>query len=107
MDGVKYVRALRRRVCCLSFEGPHGNIARSMAHFLAGGKGAEVWVVSGFFLGREKLVGFFDVAAREGLDVREVFEQNAVGEGRAWMVDRAWRMGERLWNKGEILGESK
>ena len=66
----------------------HENIARSMAHFLAKSREAEVWVVSGFFLGREKLARFFDVAGVEGLDVREVFEQNAVGSRREWVVDR-------------------
>lgn len=73
---------------CLWLPEQHENIARSMAHFLEKSEKAEVWVVSGFFLRRKKLAGFFDIARREGLDVREVFEQNAVGDRREWMVDR-------------------
>ena len=38
---------------CLWLSEQHENIARSMAHFLAESEDAEVWVVSGFFLGRE------------------------------------------------------
>ncbi len=67
------------------------------------GEGAEVWVVSGFFLGRESLVGFLNVAAREGLDVREVFEQNAVGERRAWMVDGGMEDGREVVEQGWLL----
>ena len=73
---------------CLWRPEQHENIARSMAHFLAKSGEAEVWVVSGFFLGREKLARFFDVAGVEGLGVRAVFEQNAVGSRREWVVDR-------------------
>lgn len=88
---------------CLWLPEQHESIAKSMAHFLEKGEEAEVWVVSGFFLGREKLAGFFDIARGEGLNVREVFEQNAAGDRRGWMVDRGVEDGEEIIEQGWLL----
>lgn len=88
---------------CLWLPEQHENIAKSMAHFLAKTDNAEVWVVSGFFLGREKLARFFDIARREGLQVSEVFEQNAVGDRREWMVDRGIEDEKELQEQGWLL----
>ncbi|CAF9931191.1 hypothetical protein IMSHALPRED_008556 [Imshaugia aleurites] len=88
---------------CLWLPEQHESIARSMAQFLAKGREAEVWVVSGFFLGREKLARFFAIARAEGLDVREVFEQNAVGDRREWMVDRGLEDVKETVEQGWLL----
>jgi nicotinamide N-methyltransferase len=72
---------------CLWLEEQHVNIARSMAHFLKQDPDAVVYVVSGFFLGREKLEDFFQVAFEEGLNVLSMFEQDALGERRDCYVD--------------------
>ena len=88
---------------CLWLSEQHENIARSMAHFLAESEDAEVWVVSGFFLGREKLAGFFDIARREGLVVREVFEQNGVGDRREWIVERTEEDEKEVFEQGWLL----
>lgn len=88
---------------CLWLSEQHGNIARSMAHFLAESEDAEVWVVSGFFLGREKLAGFFTIARREGLVVREVFEQSGVGARREWTVDRTVEDEKEIFEQGWLL----
>ena len=88
---------------CLWLPEQHENIARSMAHFLARNEKAEVWAVSGFFLGRKRLAEFFDIASREGLDVREVFEQNAVGGRREWIVDRGVEDGKETVEQGWLL----
>lgn len=88
---------------CLWRDEQHGNIARSMRHFLKDSADAEVWVVSGFFLGREKLAGFFEVAGREGLVVREVFEQNGMGERREWSVERRGEEDKEIVEQGWLL----
>ena len=44
--------------CRLWLPEQDGKTARSMARSLERSEKAEVWVVSGFFLGREKLAGF-------------------------------------------------
>lgn len=88
---------------CLWLSEQHGNIAKSMAHFLKESEDAEVWVVSGFFLGRERLAGFFDVAGREGLFVREIFEQNGVGDRREWVVDGRVEDEKEIFEQGWLL----
>ncbi len=40
--------------------------------------------MAGFHTGREKLVDFFDVAKREGLEMAEIFEQDVEGVKREW-----------------------
>lgn len=72
---------------CLWLDEQHVNIARSMAHFLKNDPDAVIYVVSGFFLGREKLEDFFQVAFEEGLSVITMFEQDALGERRDCYVD--------------------
>jgi EEF1A N-terminal glycine/lysine methyltransferase len=72
---------------CLFFEDQHVNIARSMAHFLKKDLDATVYIVSGFFLGRQKLETFFQVAFVEGLSVITMFERDALGETRDCYVD--------------------
>lgn len=88
---------------CLWLPEQHQNIARSMKYFLTGNEKAEVWAVSGFFLGRERLAEFFDISSREGLNVRDVFEQNAVGDRREWMADRGWEDGKDIMEQGWLL----
>ena len=88
---------------CLWLAEQHENIAKSMTHFLAKSENAEVWIVSGFFLGRKKLAGFFDIARKFGLSVREVFEQNAVGVRREWMVDRQSEDEKDIVEQGWLL----
>lgn len=88
---------------CLWLPEQHKNIAASMAHFLAKSEKAEIWAVSGFFLGREKLARFFDIALGKGLDVKEVFEQNAVGARRGWMVNRGVEHEKDTLEQGWLL----
>lgn len=88
---------------CLWLPEQHQNIATSMAHFLAKDERAEVWAVSGFFLGREKLARFFEIAKGQGLDVKELFEQNAVGNRRQWLVDRGLEDETKTLEQGWLL----
>ena len=66
----------------------HENLVRSMMHLLAVEPSGRIFVTSGFHTGRAKLANFFDVAAVEGLQVEEIYEEDAEGTRRDWMKER-------------------
>ena len=51
----------------------------------------------------EKLAGFLNIARREGLVVREVFEQNGVVDRREWIVDRTVGSEKEIFEQGWLL----
>lgn len=73
---------------CYWMPGQHLNLVRSMLHFLTLDPGGRIFVVAGFHTGRAKLAGFFDVAVEEGLEVEEIYEEDAEGARRAWEKER-------------------
>jgi len=58
---------------CLWMVGEHGELVKSLLHFLSRDEDAQVWVVAGFHTGRGKLASFSDTAVEQGLEIlREV-----------------------------------
>lgn len=74
---------------CLWMPWQHESLLKSIAWFLKGTEG-RAWVVAGFHTGREKMRGFYDGNAVEkaGLEVESLYERNAEGHEREWVVDR-------------------
>jgi len=64
--------------------GVHQELAQSMLNFLSDDASARVYAIGGFHTGRAKLAAFFDIAVEEGLEVEEIFEEDAVGTRRPW-----------------------
>jgi len=69
---------------CFWMPGVHEELAQSMLHFLSSDPSARVYAIGGFHTGRAKLAAFFDIAVEQGLEVEEIFEENAVGTRRPW-----------------------
>lgn len=44
----------------------------------------RVLVIAGFHTGRANVASFFDVAEEQGLDVEEIYEDDAEGVRREW-----------------------
>ena len=55
-----------------------------MLHFLSNEPASRVFAIGGFHTGRAKLAAFFDVAVEEGLQIEEIFEEDADGRRRPW-----------------------
>lgn len=66
----------------------HQNLARSMLHFLSDNPDSCILAIGGFHTGRAKLAMFFDVAVEEGLQVDEIYEEDADGERREWVKEK-------------------
>ena len=73
---------------CFWMPSQHLNLARSMLHFLTMDPGGRVFAVAGFHTGRAKLAAFFHVAQGEGLEIDEIFEEDADGVRRQWTSSR-------------------
>ena len=73
---------------CFWMPGQHLNLVRSMLHFLTLDPCGRVFAIAGFHTGRQKLAGFFDIAVEEGLDIEEIYEENADGVRREWRKER-------------------
>lgn len=75
---------------CLWMPWQHGNLHRSIAHFLRKTPDARCWVVAGFHTGRLKMRDFYDAnALREvGLEVDVIWERECNGEERHWDKER-------------------
>lgn len=73
---------------CLWMPWQHDNLAKSISNFLR--EDGRAWVVSGFHTGREKMKGFYDAKVLDqcGLEVEKIWERDAEGKEREWMVDR-------------------
>jgi predicted nicotinamide N-methyase len=73
---------------CFWMPGQHLNLVRSMLHFLTLDACGRVFAIAAFHTGRAKVAGFFDVAAEEGLDIEDIYEENADGMRREWLKER-------------------
>ena len=73
---------------CYWMPGQHLNLVRSMLHFLSLVEESEVFCIAGFHTGRAKLAGFFDTAVEKGLEVAEIYEEDAEGRRREWRAER-------------------
>lgn len=73
---------------CFWMPHQHSNLARSMLHFLSSDLQARVYAIAGFHTGRAKLAGFFDVAVEEGLEIEEIYEEDAEGMRREWVKEK-------------------
>jgi nicotinamide N-methyltransferase len=53
-------------------------------------EGGKAWVVAGFHTGRAKMRGFYEesVLVEAGLEIEKIWERNAEGEEREWVLDR-------------------
>jgi nicotinamide N-methyltransferase len=72
---------------CFWMPWQHENLALSMLHFLSDDEDAQVLAIGGFHTGRAKLAAFFDVASETGLEVQEIYEEDAVGIRREWVKE--------------------
>ena len=66
----------------------HLELVQSMLHFLSTDPRARVYAISGFHTGRAKLASFFDVAVEQGLEIEEIYEEDADGSRRPWAKER-------------------
>ena len=73
---------------CYWMPGEHVNLVHSMLHFLTHDPGGRVFICAGFHTGRAKLASFFDIAAERGLEVEEIYEEDAAGLRREWDKER-------------------
>ncbi|KAK3684465.1 hypothetical protein LTR37_020242 [Vermiconidia calcicola] len=72
---------------CFWMPSQHVNLAQSMLHFLMD-PGGRVLAIAGFHTGRTKLASFFQIAEEEGLEVEEIYEEDAEGVRREWAKER-------------------
>ncbi|KAI5251768.1 hypothetical protein E4T42_03999 [Aureobasidium subglaciale] len=73
---------------CFWMPWQHENLALSMLHFLSDDLDARVLAIGGFHTGRAKLAAFFDVAEEQGLEVEEIYEEDAEGTRRDWVKEK-------------------
>lgn len=73
---------------CLWMPWQHGNLLKSIRHFLE--PDGRAWVIAGFHTGREKMRGFYEKSALDaaGLRIENIWERNAEGNDREWVEDR-------------------
>ncbi|KAK5111025.1 hypothetical protein LTR62_005400 [Meristemomyces frigidus] len=73
---------------CFWMPSQHYNLVQSMLNFLSWHTSSRIFAIAGFHTGRAKLAAFFDVAVAEGLDVEEIYEEDADGVQRDWKPER-------------------
>ena len=73
---------------CYWMPDQHLSLVQSMLHFMTLGPSGRIFAIAGFHTGRAKLAAFFDVAVEEGLDVEEIYEEDADGNRRVWQKER-------------------
>jgi predicted nicotinamide N-methyase len=73
---------------CLWMPWQHLNLLMSIRWFLKAD--GRAWVVAGFHTGRAKMRGFFEECAlkKAELEIEKIWERNADGVEREWVVDR-------------------
>jgi nicotinamide N-methyltransferase len=73
---------------CLWMLDQHANLQRSISYFLH--HEGRAWVIAGFHTGRAKLSNFFreEELREKGLEVERIWERDAEGHEREWVVDR-------------------
>ena len=70
---------------CFWMPGVHEELVQSMLHFLSFDSSSRILAIGGFHTGRAKLAAFFDIAIDAGLEVEEIFEEDADGLRRPWV----------------------
>ena len=73
---------------CLWMPYQHSNLVASMLHFLTLDGWGRIFATAGFHTGRAKLASFFDIAIDKGLELEEIYEENADGVRREWLKER-------------------
>lgn len=73
---------------CLWMPSQHLNLVISMLHFLTLDPVGRIFVIAGFHTGRARLATFFNVAVEEGLEIEEIYEEDAEGVQREWLKER-------------------
>ncbi|PPJ53912.1 hypothetical protein CBER1_04633 [Cercospora berteroae] len=68
----------------------HENLVKSMLHMLRIDPAARVLAIAGFHTGRAKLAGFFEEAVEQGLDVEDIYEEDAKGVKRGVVARAGW-----------------
>lgn len=66
----------------------HENLVKSMLHLLSAEPEARIFSIAGFHTGRAKLALFFQEAVAQGLDIEDIYEEDAEGNRRKWMEER-------------------
>jgi len=85
-NGGKYDRVLAAD--CFWMPWQHESLVLSMLHFLSDDADARVLAIGGFHTGRAKLAAFFDVALEKGLEVQDIYEEDAEGTRREWVKEK-------------------
>jgi nicotinamide N-methyltransferase len=85
-NGGKFDRILAAD--CFWMPWQHENLVLSMLHFLSDDTDARVLAIGAFHTGRAKLAAFFDVALEKGLEVEDVYEEDAEGIRREWVKEK-------------------
>ncbi|RJE21217.1 putative methyltransferase [Aspergillus sclerotialis] len=78
---------------CFWMSSQHENLVRTMLWFLDENPSSRVWVIAGFHTGREIVAGFFETAAKMGLEVERIYERDLVGDAesdKGQEVRREW-----------------
>lgn len=89
----------------------HEELTQSMLHFLSPEPSARVFAIGGFHTGRVKLAAFFDTAISLGLEVEDIYEEDADGIRRPWDKERDGgredHTGRKKWLTIAILRRSR
>ena len=85
-NGGKFDRVLAAD--CFWMPWQHESLVLSMLHFLSDDADARVLAIGGFHTGRAKLAAFFDVALEKGLEVQDIYEEDAEGTRREWVKEK-------------------
>ncbi|QIW95584.1 hypothetical protein AMS68_001102 [Peltaster fructicola] len=74
---------------CFWMPSQHENLVHSMLHFLsASDDSARIFAIAGFHTGRARLAAFFTEAQSQGLEIDEIYEEDAEGRRRTWQEER-------------------
>ena len=73
---------------CFWMSSQHSNLIASMLHFLAPNGNGRICAIAAFHTGRAKVVSFFDEAVESGLEIEEIYEENADSVKREWLKER-------------------
>jgi len=73
---------------CLWMPEQHDNLLKSIRWFMA--ENGRAWVIAGFHTGRETMSEFYkeEKLKEAGLEVERIYERDAEGKEREWVVDR-------------------
>ncbi|KAI5370331.1 putative lysine methyltransferase, S-adenosyl-L-methionine-dependent methyltransferase [Septoria linicola] len=66
----------------------HAHLVKSMLHMLSLSPEARVLAIAGFHTGRANLAAFFDEAVAQGLEMEDIYEEDADGVRREWLPER-------------------